>query len=266
MINKLTLSYELILAIGVIVLVIAVYQGVVYPNAEQAKEVLGVAAVENLWVRIADWPQQISIGLAIYAAGLIFRKVRRIVYNEKQYAEFDFTKLAGKELSLSETKEELIKAQALSHLDNYTVDTWLRAIRRFESSEKASGALDTVNASIDSLEKRLESENTWTRYIIWAIPSFGFVGTVLGIALALSQAEEAIGGDISGMVGNLGLAFNSTLVSLILSIALMFYMHYLNRQEDKLVIDTQKSCDKYLMRLLDTEEKQRNDNEKTSGI
>ena len=56
------------------------------------------------------------------------------------------------------------------------------------------------------------------RYITWAIPSIGFIGTVRGISLALGQAHEAVQGDILGVTLSLGVAFNSTFVALIISL------------------------------------------------
>ena len=59
------------------------------------------------------------------------------------------------------------------------------------------------------------------RYITWAIPSIGFIGTVRGIGDALGQAYKAVEGDISGVTVSLGVAFNSTFVALVLSIIMM---------------------------------------------
>ena len=88
------------------------------------------------------------------------------------------------------------------------------------------------------------------RYLIWAIPSIGFIGTVRGIGQALSQADEALAGNIAGMVDSLGLAFNSTLVALLISIFLMFLFHQLQRLQDSQIVETQSYCDKYLLRRI----------------
>ena len=85
------------------------------------------------------------------------------------------------------------------------------------------------------------------RYIIWAIPSIGFIGTVRGIGEALSQAHIAVEGDIAGMTASLGVAFNSTFVALVISILLMFFLHQLQLGQDRLVLDTRGYCDKNLL-------------------
>ena len=74
------------------------------------------------------------------------------------------------------------------------------------------------------------------RYLIWAVPSIGFIGTVRGIGEALAKADEALAGNISGMTSSLGVAFNSTLVALFISIFLMFLLHQLQRLQDDLAV------------------------------
>ena len=88
------------------------------------------------------------------------------------------------------------------------------------------------------------------RYIAWAIPSIGFIGTVRGIGAALGQAHKAVEGDISGVTLNLGVAFNSTFVALILSIIIMFLLHQLQHMQDRLVLDTQAYVDEHLVEKL----------------
>ena len=88
------------------------------------------------------------------------------------------------------------------------------------------------------------------RYIAWAIPSIGFIGTVRGISQALGQAYKAVEGDISGVTANLGVAFNSTFITLVISIVVMFLMHQLQLVQERLVRDVQNYCDRRLLRHL----------------
>ena len=86
------------------------------------------------------------------------------------------------------------------------------------------------------------------RYIIWAIPSIGFIGTVRGIGDALGQAHRAVQGDIAGVTASLGVAFNSTFIALVISIFIMFLMHQLQLLQERLVLDTQNYSDVHLLR------------------
>ena len=103
---------------------------------------------------------------------------------------------------------------------------------------------------MESEAERLESELSMIRYIAWAIPSIGFIGTVRGIGAALGQAHRAVEGDISGVTENLGIAFNSTFIALLLSIVLMFLVHQLQLMQERLVFETETYTDDHLIRHL----------------
>jgi biopolymer transport protein ExbB/TolQ len=55
-------------------------------------------------------------------------------------------------------------------------------------------------------------------------------------------------GDLAGVTESLGLAFNSTLIALLISIVLMFLIHQLQSVQERLVFDTEAYCDEKLIR------------------
>jgi biopolymer transport protein ExbB/TolQ len=130
------------------------------------------------------------------------------------------------------------------------MSTWINCLRRYKNTQNVQHASNAITDNVEILAAQLESGNSMIRYFIWAIPSIGFIGTVRGIGSALAKAEEAVAGDISGMVDKLGVAFNSTLVSLVISIILMYLLHVLNNRQDEMVINTQKNCEKHLLTQL----------------
>jgi len=144
---------------------------------------------------------------------------------------------------------------ALSNLDKLPTDTretplvetLMASLRRYLITNDVQNTSDAVESSVESLAVRQEAENSMIRYLIWVIPSIGFVGTVRGIGQALSLADQALAGDITGMTNNLGIAFNSTFVALLVSILLMLLLHQLQRLQDGLVVDTQAYCEKFLL-------------------
>ena len=127
------------------------------------------------------------------------------------------------------------------------VQTLMASLRRYLITGDVQNTSDAITASVEVLGVRLEAENSMIRYLIWAIPSIGFIGTVRGIGQALSQADKALAGDIAGMTDSLGVAFNSTFVALVISIGLMFLLHQLQRLQDGLLVDTQEYCEKFLL-------------------
>ncbi len=97
-----------------------------------------------------------------------------------------------------------------------------------------------ASADLDAIE----SSHTWTRFIIWLIPIIGFIGTVLGIGLAIggfnSVLEGAKGLDamkksLGGITNSLAYAFETTLVALYLDAILMVFLSQVQKQGDDLL-------------------------------
>jgi len=126
----------------------------------------------------------------------------------------------------------------------------LAGLHRFGTTRDVQDASATVRDICDNESERLESELAIVRYIAWAIPSIGFLGTVRGIGTALGQAHQAVTGDILGVTVSLGVAFNSTFIALVTSIVLMFLLYQLSLVQDRLVMDSQTYCDDHLIRYL----------------
>ncbi|MDH5737052.1 MAG: MotA/TolQ/ExbB proton channel family protein, partial [Gammaproteobacteria bacterium] len=129
----------------------------------------------------------------------------------------------------------------------------LMALHRFRSTRNIQDVSSSVHALCESESDRLDSELSMIRYIAWAIPSIGFLGTVRGIGQALGQAHQAAQGDIAGVTQSLGVAFNSTFVALLISIVLMFLLHQLQLAQEKLVLDTENYCDNHLVQHLQSQ-------------
>ena len=90
-----------------------------------------------------------------------------------------------------------------------------------------------------------ESSYTVPRILVWAIPLLGFVGTVIGISGAVSGFSgvletsgdvEAIKGGIGNVTTSLGLAFDTTLLALFLSVLVMIPLVLVERYESKLLL------------------------------
>ncbi len=73
------------------------------------------------------------------------------------------------------------------------------------------------------------------RFIVWAIPIMGFLGTVIGITVAIANLSPTQLENISGVVAGLGTAFDTTATALALSMVLMFLQFVLDRYEQQLL-------------------------------
>ena len=154
------------------------------------------------------------------------------------------------------TKENLMPEKIIEKLDTELsvdrsraplIQTLRAALWRYAGTRSVQNISDAIESSVEALAVRQDAENSMIRYLIWAIPSIGFIGTVRGIGEALSLADKARAGDIAGMTNSLGVAFNSTLVALLISLFLMFIFHQLQRLQDGQLVDIQAYCDQYLL-------------------
>ena len=73
------------------------------------------------------------------------------------------------------------------------------------------------------------------RFVIWAIPIMGFLGTVIGITEAIACLSPTQLENISGVVAGLGTAFDTTATALGLSMVLMLLQFLIDRTEQSLL-------------------------------
>ena len=113
----------------------------------------------------------------------------------------------------------------------------VRIVQQYQISGSVDQANQLLSSSLDLMQHELELKYNMLRYLVWPIPTLGFIGTVIGIALGLAEAANMpdleVGGDIrawfAGMTVELGIAFNTTLMALGLSAILVFLMHICTR-------------------------------------
>ncbi len=231
-----------------IVLVHLFYVGYVHPNATAILHSGAANASRSFFVIIKDMEQEVSIIAMFWCIYLILSKVIPLV-NDRVLFSHDFLASFEKDGSI-DLNEAVSVLEHSEYKDKALLKTWISCIHRFNFTQDVQNASDALQASVESLAVRLESGNSMIRYLIWMIPSIGFIGTVRGIGQALAQADDALSGNIAGMTDSLGIAFNSTFVALLISILLMFLLHQLQKLQDEQVVETQAHCEKYLLKHL----------------
>ncbi len=107
-------------------------------------------------------------------------------------------------------------------------------VKRFLNSQSIEQTLSALKGQIDFLAHKLDIRYTFLRYLIWVIPTIGFIGTVLGISFAIMGINPT-DVNLEQVIASLGIAFNTTLVALVLSALLnLFYNLVLSSEEDAL--------------------------------
>ncbi len=102
------------------------------------------------------------------------------------------------------------------------------------------GTADTLHGELKYLSEQ-DAERSYASYalinvIIWAIPILGFLGTVIGITMAITSLDPAsYESSLSQMLAALGVAFDTTALALSLSMVLMFTKFAVEKQETRLL-------------------------------
>lgn len=241
-------------------LVQTVYVTVVWPRSEAVLAAQSArmqadpmyVQERSIWVILRDYEQETEIILMLWALAIIGRKWA-LLRHERGLLERDLVPLAeGMKILPEDVREYARQLQALpaEQREGLVPRSLLAALHRFGATRSIADASASAHGVCEGEVDRLDSELSLLRYIAWAIPAIGFIGTVRGIGDALAQAHRAMQGDLSGVTQGLGTAFNSTLVALLLSLFLMFLLHHLQTDQERLVRDAETYLDERLIRSL----------------
>jgi biopolymer transport protein ExbB/TolQ len=252
--------FQLVALVIIVLLVHGLFALIIRPRAdvwienqtERVEAEQDVDSTPPLFVILKDYEQEACTILFFWALAIMGFKARQL-NADMALMNQDFVQVEeGKRILPQDARDLSRRLQSLPDKQRRALlpRALLAALHRFESTRNVQDVSETVTQLCMSEGDRQESELSMIRYIAWAVPSIGFIGTVRGIGLALSQAQSAVEGDIGPVTLNLGTAFNSTLIALCLSILLMFAVHQLQLQQERYVLDVQDEAEQKLIRQL----------------
>ena len=207
---------------------------------------------DSFFVVIKDYEQEACFILMFWAFSILGYKAKDS-WRQQQLLDRDLLQLPkGLPIGQEDARGLVERLNSLPAVEQLYLlpRALLTGIERFSATRHVQDVSTAVRDVCDSEGERLESELSIIRYLAWAIPSVGFIGTVRGIGNALGQAHRAVEGDITGITENLGVAFNSTFVALVISIVLMFFIHQVQLMQERLVLDSERYVDHWLIRKL----------------
>ncbi|MCX5673870.1 MAG: MotA/TolQ/ExbB proton channel family protein [Planctomycetota bacterium] len=133
--------------------------------------------------------------------------------------------------------------------------------RRLAEGGDTAEIHDVMKALSDIDRENLESRFTLVRYIIWLIPTIGFLGTVIGIGVAITQFSSVMAqvgegtedfqtrlqGVLGEVASNLGVAFDTTMLALLLSAFLVALTSIVQTREEGLLFGIDEFCLRYFV-------------------
>ena len=200
----------------------------------------------NFFIIVKDIEQEIVIILFLW--GLYLTTSKFYETSSRDYL-FDVDLLKDIQDNENDTKNILNSIDALPQEIRSAplVQTIASSLRRYMITGSVQNASESISPALEAMAVKNEAELAVIKYIVWAIPSIGFLGTVRGIGMAMSQAQNAVAGDIGPMTESLGTAFNSTFVALLASVVIMLLLSFLQKTQDEQLVKVQEYCEKYLI-------------------
>lgn len=110
------------------------------------------------------------------------------------------------------------------------------AILQFLASRSVDQTVSVLNSSLELLAHRVDLRYSMLRYLVWLIPTIGFIGTVIGISLALKMIDPGAAEQPLGEIAQaLGVSFYTTLVALGESAILVLLLNLVQAREERAV-------------------------------
>lgn len=238
------------------VIVWAAYVYYVWPKSEEflIKRRLVMATGDSailterpIYIIIKDLEPAFEIIFCMWGLAILAYKFGHVVYERRLFTN-DFIRVQPGERIIPEDALDRYKELKIavernpSWRERLLPECMLAALHRFHATSSIQDAANAVKERAELAGDQLDSSLSLVRYIAWAIPAIGFIGTVRGIGDSLNHAEAAVKGDIGAVTSGLGLAFNSTFVGLALCIVLMFVLHMVQERQEAFIIETQTFC------------------------
>ena len=158
-------------------------------------------ADRSIHVILKDWEQESEIILGLWALAIIGYKAIA-TRRQRRLLDTDLIHVPdGMRILPEDAREYSRQIEALSPADQAGLmpRALTVALARFGATRNIQDVSDAARGVCEAEANRLDSELSNLRYIAWAIPAIGFIGTVRGIGDALAEAHKAVSGDVSGV-------------------------------------------------------------------
>lgn len=222
----------------------------------------GMTAISTIYMRPSN--QFAVIPATFFCFGglaILFLKGKKIKF-QKRALELSAVP-AEPEFILTESTAATVLARIHSLVDHPRHFILLNRLDRALSNFKNIGQVGDVSAILraqaENDEDQVASSYTVVNGLVWAIPVLGFIGTVLGLSLAIGRFTATLqaAGDLTliraslqGVTGGLATAFESTLVALTFTLILQLVITFQQKREMAFLDECNDYCHSHIVSKL----------------
>jgi biopolymer transport protein ExbB/TolQ len=194
-------------------------------------------------------PEQVACYVCFVWAGLILQSRYREVWRQRGAFRLELLPTEEGARILPEDARPL--SRKLEHATTrrpYILANMIRlGLGKYAISKSGPDVAEVVRNQAEVELSRQISAMATVQYLAWAIPAIGFVGTVRGLGGAFGADAPTIEAFTAQAKDQLKIAFDCTLVALLLSLGLMYLLNVVQRAQETLVADAQEYCQEHLL-------------------
>lgn len=133
------------------------------------------------------------------------------------------------------------------------------ALSNLRNIGRVSDVDEILRSQAESDEAISESSYVLLNGFLWAIPILGFIGTVLGLSIAIGEFGSVMsaGGNtdallpaLQNVTGGLGIAFDTTLEALVAALMIQMVVTFLRKAEQEFLDDCSEYCTRNIVNRL----------------
>lgn len=133
------------------------------------------------------------------------------------------------------------------------------ALSNLQNIGRVSDVDEILRSQAETDEATLETSYVLLSGLIWAIPILGFVGTVLGLSIAIGKFGLVIGASggtseilpaLQQVTGGLGVAFDTTLEALVAALGIQLLAIFVRKSEQEFLLDCTEYCTTHIVNRL----------------
>jgi hypothetical protein len=207
------------------------------------------------------WVPYVLVLFLGWAAGILILKYRQLKV-ERRALLVDVLPLDISDTINPQNVEDFLRYQETlpkKLVRSYMLRRIRRGLEHFKARESNPEVASMMNTQSDIDAGKISGSYTLVKVFLWAIPIMGFIGTVLGISTAIAGLAGGMTGtaemsalmdQLTDVTVGLGVAFDTTLVALCMSIVLSFPASGMQKAEEDLLTEVDEYCLENLLKRL----------------
>ena len=189
------------------------------------------------------WTPYAMVALFVLALTISFIKWRKLAFQKKAFG-VELIPVGNNFALTSETALDMIKtlSESVDDPKRFVLFNRIeRALLNLKNVGNVSDVSEMLRAQAENDESHMDSSYGILSGIIWVIPILGFIGTVVGLSGAIGGFGAVLNTDatvsslrdsLAPVTSNLGIAFDTTFVALVLAMVIQMLMTFLRKQEE----------------------------------